>query len=102
VGATLYDVAFDPTVEKRIAVAGWGPGVAISDDGGKTWQSRNAGLPSPEVVAVIFHPTTRGRMFASVRDEGLYISNDAGQSWSKQGLDGSVVNRLKFGPVVGQ
>jgi len=51
---------------------------------------------------VIFHPTTRGRMFASVRDEGLYISNDAGQSWSKQGLDGSVVNRLKFGPVVGQ
>jgi photosystem II stability/assembly factor-like uncharacterized protein len=99
IGATLYDLSFDPTVEKRIAVAGWGPGVAISDDGGKTWQPRNAGLPSTEVVAVIFHPWIHGRIFASVRDEGLYISNDAGQSWSKQGLGGSVVNRMKFIPV---
>ena len=99
VGATLYDLAFDPLEEKRIAVAGWGPGVAISDDGGKTWQSRNSGLPMPEVVAVIFDPTVRGRMYASVRDDGLYVSNDAGRNWSKQGLDGSVVNRMKFVPA---
>ena len=99
VGATLYDLAFDPLEEKRIAVAGWGPGVAISDDGGKTWQSRNSGLSIPEVVAVIFDPTVRGRMYASVRDDGLYVSNDAGRNWSKQGLDGSVVNRMKFVPA---
>jgi hypothetical protein len=99
VGATLYDLAFDPMVEKRIAVAGWGPGVAISEDGGKTWQSRNAGLSIPEVVAVIFDPVVRGRIYASVRDDGLYVSNDAGRSWSKQGLDGSVVNRMKFVPA---
>ena len=42
VGATLYDVAYDPAQAKRMAVAGWGPGVAISEDGGKTWQSRNS------------------------------------------------------------
>ncbi len=99
VGATLYDLAFDPLQEKRMAVAGWGPGVAISEDGGKTWQSRNAGLSSLEVVAVIFDPVSRGRMYASVRDDGLYVSNDVGRSWSKQGLDGSVVNRMKFVPV---
>jgi photosystem II stability/assembly factor-like uncharacterized protein len=99
VGATLYDLAFDPLQEKRVAVAGWGPGVATSDDGGKTWQSRNSGLPVPEVVAVIFDPSVRGRMYASVRDDGLYVSSDAGHSWSKQGLDGSVVNRMKFVPA---
>lgn len=99
VGATLYDLAFDVFEANRIAVAGWGPGVAISDDGGKTWQSRNTGLPVPEVVAVIFDPAVRGRMYASVRDEGLYLSNDAGRSWSKHGLDGSVVNRMKFVPA---
>jgi photosystem II stability/assembly factor-like uncharacterized protein len=99
VGATLYDLAFDPMVDKEIAVAGWGPGVSISEDGGKTWQARNAGLSSLEVVSVIFDPAVRGRIYASVRDDGLYVSNDAGRSWSKQGLDGSVVNRMKFVPV---
>jgi photosystem II stability/assembly factor-like uncharacterized protein len=99
VGATLYDLAFDPLQENRIAVAGWGPGIAISDDGGKTWQSRNSGLSLPEVVAVIFDNNVRGRMYASVRDDGLYVSSDVGRSWSKQGLDGSVVNRMKFVPA---
>jgi len=96
VGATLYDVAYDPAQAKRIAVAGWGPGVAVSDDGGKTWQSRNSGLSAPEVVSVIFDPGLPGRMYASVRDDGLYLSNDAGLHWVKQGLDGSVVNRMRF------
>ncbi len=99
VGATLYDVAYDVLVAKRIAVAGWGPGVVISDDGGKSWQARNGGLPTTEVVSVIFDPVVKDRMYASVRDEGLYVSNDAGRSWTKQGLDGSVVNRMKFIPA---
>ena len=46
VGRNLYDIAFDPTAPNRIAVAGWGVGVAVSEDLGKTWQLRNAGLPS--------------------------------------------------------
>jgi photosystem II stability/assembly factor-like uncharacterized protein len=99
VGATLYDLAFDPAQAKRIALAGWGPGVAISEDGGKTWESRNSGLPVREVVSVIFDPSVRGRMYASVRDDALYVSNDSGVGWSKQGLDGSVVNCMKFVPV---
>jgi photosystem II stability/assembly factor-like uncharacterized protein len=98
VGATLYDLAFDPLQANRIAVAGWGPGIAISEDGGKTWQARNNGL-LPEVVAVIFDPSVRGRVYASVRDDGLYVSNDVGRNWSKQGLDGSFVNRMKFVPA---
>ncbi len=98
VGATLYDIAFDPMDSQRIAAAGWGPGVAISEDAGKTWQIRNNGLPIPEAVGIIFDPVARGRMYAAVQDDGLYISNDAGRNWSKQGLDGSVINRMKFVP----
>lgn len=98
VGATLYDLAFDPSQAGRMAVAGWGPGVVVSDDGGKTWTPRNSGLPTAEVVSVIFDPAAPGRLYASVRDEGLYVSEDSGAHWTKQGLGGSVVNRMRFVP----
>jgi photosystem II stability/assembly factor-like uncharacterized protein len=70
----------------------------VSEDGGKTWQSRNAGLPRPEVVSLVFDPATPGRLYAGVSDDALYVSNDAGKSWSKDGLDASVVARLRFIP----
>jgi hypothetical protein len=98
VDRNLYDIAYDPTDAKRIAVAGWGPGVVVSEDGGKTWQSRNAGLPRPEVVSLVFDPATPGRLYAGVSDDALYVSNDAGKSWSKDGLEASVVSRLRFIP----
>lgn len=98
VSRNLYAVAYDPTDAKRIAVAGWGPGVAVSEDGGKTWQSRNGGLPRPEVISVVFDPLKPGRMYASVNEDALYVSNDAGKSWTKDGLEGSVINCLKFVP----
>ena len=61
VGRTLYDVAFDPTSPTRIALAGWGPGVMVSDDSGKTWQARNAGLPRNDALSVVFDPARPGR-----------------------------------------
>ncbi len=100
-GRNLYDVAFDPTNPARIAVAGWGPGVALSEDGGKTWQSRNSGLPAPEVTAVAFDPAHPGRIYAAVHQEALFVSEDLGKTWSHSGLDGSSVARLKFVPEGG-
>ncbi|MBC8167741.1 MAG: hypothetical protein H7Y20_17960, partial [Bryobacteraceae bacterium] len=41
VGLNLYDVAFDPLKAGRIAVAGWGTGVVISEDNGKSWAPRS-------------------------------------------------------------
>jgi hypothetical protein len=95
---SLYDIAFDPMHNQRIAVAGWGPGVLVSEDGGKTWQARNSGLPRPDVISVVFDPVHRGRLYAAVNEEGLYVSDDAGGHWSKEGLDASVVCRLRFIP----
>jgi photosystem II stability/assembly factor-like uncharacterized protein len=98
VGSNLSDVAFDPEDPKRIAVVGWGPGVVLSEDDGETWQSRNSGLPTAHVTSVAFDPVRRGRIYASVNEEGLYVSDDEGKNWSKDGLDGSMVTRMKFIP----
>ena len=42
-GRNVSDIAFDPASANRIAVAGWGVGVAVSEDLGKTWQIAQCG-----------------------------------------------------------
>jgi photosystem II stability/assembly factor-like uncharacterized protein len=99
VGHDLYDVAFDPVDPRRIGVSGWGIGVAVTDDLGKTWQPRNVGLPRPDVPSISFDPTQPGRIYAGVHQEALYVSQDYGKTWSRAGLEGSVVARMKFVPA---
>jgi photosystem II stability/assembly factor-like uncharacterized protein len=72
--------------------------VLVSEDGGQTWQGRNHGLPSTEVWSVAFDPGRSGRLLASVHEEALFVSEDAGRSWRREGLEGSVVYRMKFVP----
>jgi photosystem II stability/assembly factor-like uncharacterized protein len=100
VGRNLYDLAFDPTSPNRIAVAGWGVGVAVSEDGDKTWQPRNPGLPSTNVWSVAFDPAQSGRIYASVHEDAIYVSTDNGTTWRKDGLSGSSIFRMKFVPEV--
>jgi hypothetical protein len=98
VGQNLYDIAFDPASPERIAVAGWGPGVAVSHDRGKRWELRNAGLSKPEAWTVAFDPAKPGRLYTSIHEDALYASDDLGRSWRKDGLPGSAVYRMKFVP----
>ncbi len=98
VGRNLSDIAFDPSAPDRIAVAGWGIGVAVSEDRGKTWQFRNAGLPSANVWSVAFDPAQPGRIYAGVHEEALYVSQDGGRTWARDGLEGSRVFRMRFVP----
>ncbi len=96
VGQNLYDIAFDSTQRARIAIGGWESGVSVSLDAGRTWQQRNMGLPSADVTSVVFDPGKSGRLFAAVHEEAVYLSEDAGSTWTKDGLEGSHVNRLRF------
>ncbi len=98
VDRNLYDVAFDPTHTGRIAVAGWSVGIVVTEDGGKTWQSRNAGLPRPDVWSVAFDPANTGRLYCGVHEEALFVSGDAGASWRRDGLEGGVVRHMTFLP----
>jgi len=98
VGRNLYDIAFDPASPNRIAVAGWGVGVEITEDRGKTWQPRNSGLPATTVWSVAFDPAQPGRLYTSVHEDAIYVSPDNGRTWSKDGLAGSSIFRMKFVP----
>jgi hypothetical protein len=98
VARNLYDISFDPTTPGRVAIAGWGPGVAVSSDGGRAWKLRDRGLPSSDVWSLAFDPDHPGRLYAGVHEEALYVSDDAGLTWRKDGLEGSIIYRMKFVP----
>jgi hypothetical protein len=99
VDRNLYDVAFDPMRAGRIALAGWGPGVVVTEDGGKTWQPRSAGLPRPDVLSVAFDPAKPGRLYCGVSEEAIYVSDDSGGTWRRDGMEGAMVRRMVFVPV---
>jgi photosystem II stability/assembly factor-like uncharacterized protein len=99
VGRNLYDISFDPTNSQRIAIAGWGVGVAISQDSGRSWKPANTRLPNTNIWSVTFDPDRPGRLYASVHEEAVYMSDDAGANWRKDGLEGSVVYRMRFVPA---
>lgn len=99
VGNVLYDVDFDSTTPGRVLAAGWGVGVGVSDDSGKSWRSVK-GLPSTEIWSAAFDPGKKGRLFAGVHEQALYVSEDGGATWKPDGLEGTVVYRMMFVPEV--
>lgn len=88
----LYNLAFDGTDSRRIVIGSWGLGVLTSEDGGKTWTDRNAGLPEPHRVWRVGVDPDSGLLYASVVGETLYISSDFGRTWRPDALRGSTVN----------
>lgn len=90
-GLCLHTILPDPADRKRLFVAISTGGVYRTDDGGKTWQSRNQGvraefLPDkhPEfgqcVHKMVQHPARPERLFLQ-NHWGLYRSDDGADSW---------------------
>ena len=91
VNHVVVDVRHDPP--RLYAAANhwaWGPTVARSDDGGKTWENRSPGLGFPqdmgESVAAVWHiqpgaASEPGVVYAGVQPAGLFKSEDWGESW---------------------
>ena len=70
-----------------------------TEDGGRTWTGRNAGLPeNPRVWRVGVDPS--GRLYASVFKETLFYSDDFGRTWQPDALEGSLVNFFVMLPKV--
>nr|WP_318272681.1 exo-alpha-sialidase [Paracoccus saliphilus] len=57
-------------------------GIALSDDGGQTWQVRSDGLPDAKVLSVTMAARASDTFYATLEGDGLWITEDAGQSWS--------------------
>ena len=92
-GLCLHTVVLDPDNPRRMLIAISSGGVYRSDDGGKSWRARNAGvraqfLPEehryPEfgqcVHKVVHHPARPERLFLQ-NHWGLYRSDDWGDNW---------------------
>jgi len=79
----------------------WGPSVARSDDGGKTWEQRSPGLAFPGDMGISIvntwhvepgHPDQPGVVYAGTQPGGLFRSTDWGESWAP--IDS--INRHRF------
>ena len=90
-GLCLHTIVVDPNDTDRMAVAISSAGFYRTDDGGRSWRARNAGvraqfLPDkyPEfgqcVHKVVNHPARPERLFLQ-NHWGLYRSDDWGDSW---------------------
>ena len=95
---TLYFCDFDATDSRRLVICGWGCGVLVSEDGGVTWQARNAGLPNPNVRCVGSDPDLPGRLYAAPHQSAVYVSDDFGRTWRKGWFESATVRRFVYVP----
>jgi len=122
---TCYWVQFDPDVKDKLwsvwgsyhdlpklkmtRIPGWKErsvgGVAVSLDGGRTWEATSDGIPpNAPTTCLLLDPSTSagGRtLYAAVYGKGVYKSTDDGKSWvlKNKGItqDGPNVWELTFG-----
>ena len=85
-GWVVSRLVFDPNKPSRLWVALWGVWgsgqVAYSDDLGKSWSARSAGLPDEPVYTLALVPGKEGRLYAGTLS-GVYGSEDGGASWKR-------------------
>ncbi|RME05506.1 MAG: hypothetical protein D6803_08780, partial [Anaerolineae bacterium] len=81
---TPLALAVDPTNPDRLYIGFLHGGVAISEDGGATWQLASAGMP-PEasIKAIVIDPTNPQTLYAGASESGVYVSSDGGEHWQE-------------------
>ncbi|HEV3075331.1 MAG TPA: sialidase family protein, partial [Thermoanaerobaculia bacterium] len=83
-GWVVSSLRWDPNHAGRLWVALWGVWgggqVAFSDDLGKSWAARSAGLSEEPVYSLALAPGRQGRIYAGTLS-GVYGSEDDGASW---------------------
>jgi photosystem II stability/assembly factor-like uncharacterized protein len=85
-GWVVSSLRWDPNHRGRLWVALWGVWgggqVAFSDNLGKSWAARSAGLPVEPVYSLALVPGRAGRLFAGTLS-GVYGTEDGGGSWER-------------------
>lgn len=81
-GGTVLSLATHKDRPGRIAAGFASGGVALSEDGGQSWEARSRGLPDTPVTAVTVAALRPDTLYAALRGDGLWKSEDAGGSWA--------------------
>ncbi len=114
-GWGVFHMESDPRSDPpRLYAAGkhavWGPCVAKSADGGKTWESRSEGLGFPSEMNLAIdtvwhvrpgHESQPGVVFAGTAPAGLFRSEDWGDSWQSVESINNHENRNFWQPIAG-
>jgi photosystem II stability/assembly factor-like uncharacterized protein len=83
-GWVVGALRFDPNRPSRLWVALWGVWgsgqVAFSDDLGKSWAARSAGLPNEQVYTLALVPGKEGKLYAATAS-GVWGTEDGGLAW---------------------
>lgn len=66
-------------------LAGPGMGVLRSENGGRSWEARNDGLPSRDAVALTVHADQPDTVYVYLAGKGIFRSEDAGKHWKLMG-----------------
>ena len=85
----LLDPA-SPAEARRLMTTADEHGIYASEDGGRTWQARNEGLPAGNVRDLVAHPKEPGHYWCAVADEkraeaSLFVTADSGRVWKRVG-----------------
>ena len=92
----LYNVSFSRFTPGAIALGSYTYGVLVSEDGGKSWTPRNAGLPASHHVWRVGIDPENGRLYASVWQEAIYTSDDLGRTWQRTAFKCERINSFSF------
>ena len=64
-------------------LAGTSVAICGSDDDGKTWHPRQAGIRHAQILAVALAPSAPQNLYASTYEGGPYHSDDGGKTWQE-------------------
>jgi hypothetical protein len=105
---TCYSISFDPAVKGRVwstwankhsltrksqfgdgKFQSFQGGVAISNDGGRTWQKCNNGIPENSICTNLLidplSPENARTLYLTTFNQGIYKSTDGGKTWVNSG-----------------
>jgi photosystem II stability/assembly factor-like uncharacterized protein len=76
----LSDLILDP-IHSHVVYVTNRDGVFRSEDGGVTWESRNAGLTNVNIRALAMNALDANVLYVGTNGKGLFRSLDGGLSW---------------------
>ena len=83
-------------VREGVILAGTTDGLFRSDDGGRNWLERSAGLSIRHVRWLAYHPQISDLELAGTEPAGIFISHNGGQSWNPKPEVGELRDRLQW------
>jgi 7,8-dihydropterin-6-yl-methyl-4-(beta-D-ribofuranosyl)aminobenzene 5'-phosphate synthase len=81
-GFEALSFAAEPGPAGRLYLGSKGAGLAMSADGGRSWEMLGSELRHADVTCLVADPATPARLFLGTRYNGLYRTDDAGTSWA--------------------